>query len=133
VAEFRRGRGLMKDAERGLWHLIWEINSILRAGQPVPAEWRAAAAKEKEGAWPRPILKLYLGESTPEDLIKSTEGRRDDERYLMLCEAYYQLGVWYLARKDRATARSYFEKSRAIGVLNYTEHEAAGHELARLR
>jgi lipoprotein NlpI/transglutaminase-like putative cysteine protease len=133
VAEFRRGRGLMKDAERGLWHLIWEINSIVRAGQPVPAEWREAAAKEKEGAWPRPILKLYLGESSPEALIRSTEGRRDDERYLMLCEAHYQLGVWYLARKDRAAARSHFEKARAFGVLNYTEHEAAGHELARLK
>jgi transglutaminase-like putative cysteine protease/lipoprotein NlpI len=133
AAEFHRGWDTLKDAERRTWHLIWGINSLARAGKPIPADWRAAAEKEKEGAWPRPILKLFLGDSKPEDLIRSTEGRRDDERYLMLCEAYYQIGIYYLTRKDRATARSYFDKVLATGVLNYTEYEGAGHELAQLK
>jgi lipoprotein NlpI/transglutaminase-like putative cysteine protease len=133
AAEFRRGWSTMKDAERRTWHLIWGITSQARGGLPISADWKAAAEKEKDGAWPRPILKLWLGESKPEDLLKSTEGRRDDERYLMLCEAYYQIGMYHLWRKEPALARAAFEKSLATGVLNYTEYEAAGHELAKLK
>ena len=133
AAEFRRGWSTLKDAERRTWHLIWGIDSLARAGLPIPADMREAAAKEKDGAWPRPVLKMFLGESKPEDLIRGTEGRRDDERYLMLCEAYYQIGVYHLARKDLPAARASFEKVLATGVLNYTEYEGAGHELARLK
>ena len=52
---------------------------------------------------------------------------------MTLAEAYFYLGEHYLDTGDNKTARSYFEKTRGLGVITYTEHISAQFELSRLK
>ena len=52
---------------------------------------------------------------------------------MALAEAYFYVGEHYLAARETGTAQSYFEKTRDLGVIIYTEHISAELELARLK
>jgi lipoprotein NlpI len=51
---------------------------------------------------------------------------------MALAEGYFYLGQRYLILGDKAKAQEYFEKTRQLDVIIYTEHTAAGFELRRL-
>jgi lipoprotein NlpI len=92
-------------------------------------------AKETDahGEWPRPALAMLTGALSPEDLLKQLDEKKGDDRQMALSEGYFYLGEHYLIVGDGKTAQSYFEKARDQGVIIYTEHVAAGHELRRLK
>jgi lipoprotein NlpI len=50
-----------------------------------------------------------------------------------LAEAYFYIGEHYRLTGNAQLAQTYFEKTRALGVIIYIEHIAAGLELTRLK
>ncbi len=124
----------LADKETKLYCDLWLIPSYQRAGKTVPDELIKRAAAEPRGEWPRPALAMLAGAISPEDMLKFLDdAKKGDDRHMALAEGYFYLGQHYLAKGDRATAKAYFEKTRDLGVIVYTEHVAAGFELDRLK
>ena len=65
-------------------------------------------------------------------MLKLLERKSGDERTMALSEGYFYLGQYYLGRGDKAKAREYFDKTRRLNIIIYTEHVAAGFELRQL-
>lgn len=111
-----------------LWYL-WALQAARRA---LPDALRQELNAEASGAWPRPAYGLFTGMSTPEQVLAAAETMAGDERLLSLCEAYFNIGQYYLLKQDRLKAREFFEKTVATGMVMYAEYGNALLELQRL-
>jgi lipoprotein NlpI/transglutaminase-like putative cysteine protease len=104
-----------------------------RLGRPIPEAVAKRAAADPRGDWPRPALAMANGNLAPEEMLKLLDDKSGDERRMALAEAYFYVGQHYLSLGDKYKAREYFEKTRQLEVIIYTEHAAAGFELERLK
>lgn len=117
------------DAEGRLYNALWQSWTLRRLGKPLPEAIATQAAAEAAGEWPRPALAMLAGALSPEQVLQGIEAKAGDEKHMALAEAYFYVGQYYFAAGDKDKARDYFQKTRAMGVLPYTEHIAAGLEL----
>lgn len=120
------------DKETRTYIDIWAVIAHRRAGSSVPDAVAQRAATEAHGEWPRPGLAMLVGALSPADLLKVINQKSGDERHMALAEGYFYLAQDSLLRGDKNTAQSYLEKTRALGVIIYIEHVAAGFELQQL-
>lgn len=111
-----------------LWYL-WTLGS---AGLALSDALRQELNADAKGAWPRPAYGLFTGISTPEQVLAAADTMTGDERLLSLCEAYFNVGQYYLLKQDRLKAREFFEKTVATGMVMYAEYGNALLELRRL-
>ena len=111
---------------------LWYLRTLRAAGQALPATLRKELNAEASGAWPRPAYGLFTGISTPEQILAAVDNMTGNERLLAQCEAYFNIGQYYLARQNRIKAREFFEKTVATGMLMYAEYGDAVLELQRL-
>jgi lipoprotein NlpI/transglutaminase-like putative cysteine protease len=123
----------LADQETKIYCDIWLASAFGRLKKTLPDDVARRAAADARGEWPRAGLAMLTGAISPDDLLKTLEEKKGDERDMALAEAYFYLGEHYLVAGDNKTAQSYFEKTRGLGVIIYTEHIAAGLELARLK
>lgn len=123
----------LADKETRLYCDIWLVIAHGRLGKPVPADLAKRAAAEQRGEWPRAALAMLVGAMTPDDLIKTVDDKKGDDRQMALAEGYFFVGEHFLLAGDRKAAQSYFSKTRELGVIVYTEHITAGLELARMK
>lgn len=123
----------LADKETRLYCDIWLVIAQGRLGRPVPAELAKRAAAEQRGEWPRAALAMLVGAMTPDDLIKTVDDKKGDDRQMALAEGLFFVGEHFLLVGDRKAAQTYFNKTRELGVIVYTEHIAAGLELARMK
>lgn len=130
-ADFAKAAQLA-DNETKLTCEIWLVSSSARLGKPIPDAIVQQAAAEAHGEWPRPAVAMLTGAISPEEMLKQLDSKKGDERQMALAEGYFYLGLHYLAIGDNKTAQANFEKTRALEVVNYTEHIAARFELQRL-
>jgi lipoprotein NlpI len=121
------------DNESRMYSDLWLSWTLQRLGKPVPAAVAKRAAADPHGDWPRPALAMINGDLAPEEMLKLLDQKSGDERRMALAEGYFYLGQRYLALGDKSLAREYFEKTRQLDVIIYTEHAAAGFELQRLK
>lgn len=112
---------------------LWLAWTSRRLGRPVPDVVAKRAAAQPRGEWPRPALAVMTGRLTPEEMLKLIDEKRGDERHMALAEGYFYLGQYYLLQGDKALAAQYFEKTRGLQVVIYTEHAAAAFELQHLK
>ncbi len=110
---------------------LWQAQALQRLGLPLPAEVQAVATAEPGGAWPRPVLALFAGRLTPEQLLELIGRKTGDERELALAEGWFHIGEYRLSAKPPEAAREAFENARAQGITSSIEHAAAGFELQR--
>jgi lipoprotein NlpI len=122
----------LADAEARRYCELWLSWALLRAGKPLPEDMVKRATTEGQGAWPRPALAMMAGGVTPESLLAGLEAKAGDDRLMALAEGYFYVGQYHMTRGDQAKARDFFEKTRQLDVIMYTEHAAAGFELKRL-
>jgi hypothetical protein len=66
------------------------------AGTPIVEQLKINAKKVTTKSWPRPVLDLYLGHTTPEAVLAAATD--DDKR----CQAQYYIGEWHLLPRDLA-------------------------------
>jgi Flp pilus assembly protein TadD len=113
-------RALEKEPGDPYW-LLYRLTSLHRLGRPAGLPGLEGMAS---GAWPGPLLALYAGQLSADDVLvrADNEGRR--------AETLFQLGViaW---PQDRAEARRRWEEVAAGASPALIEHAAARHELAR--
>jgi lipoprotein NlpI/transglutaminase-like putative cysteine protease len=115
-----------------LYSELWLSWISQRLGQPIPPAIVKQAVADPRGEWPLPALAMITGHLSPEEMLKLIDAKSGDERRMALAEGYFYLGQHYLTLGDKAKAREYFEKTRQLEVIIYTEHVAAAFELQRL-
>ena len=125
--------GELADKENKVYCDIWLAAAYGRLGKPLPEGIISRAAAEAHGEWPRAALAMLTGAITPAGLLNTLAEKNGDDHQMALSEAYFYLGEHYLAAGDKGLAQTSFEKARDQGVIIYTEHIAAGLELARLK
>jgi lipoprotein NlpI len=123
----------LADKESRVYCDIWLVIAYARLGKPAPADLLKRATTEQRGEWPRAALAMVAGAMTPDDVIKSVDDKKGDDRQMALAEGYFYVGEHYLSAGDKKTAQTYFNKTRELGVIMYIEHIAAGLELARMK
>lgn len=133
AADFARAAADKQDESDRLYARLWQIWTLQRLKQPLPADAAADAARAPRGEWPRPALAMLAGALTPEQLLADIERtKKGDERELTLTEAWFYIGQHHLVAGRAPQARQAFEKARERGITMYIEHVAAGFELKRM-
>lgn len=131
AADYERS---LKTDPGNIYAALWFYLARQRAGR----DGRAALADYASGLdlfyWPGPVVSLYLGEASPEDVVLSAEDPFLDEKSQreQLCEAYFYVGQYHLLGGRAQAARDMFNKAIATGATDFVEYEAAQAELARL-
>ncbi|MGY3925783.1 lipoprotein NlpI [Aeromonas simiae] len=117
-----------EDPYRVLWLFLAEAK--LDADR-AKRNMRERYEKYHDSSWNWDLVRLYLGDLTPTQLmgnvIKGVKENRDlAER---LCETYFYLGKLELAKGNRKEAISYFKLALANNVYDFIEHRYALLEL----
>jgi lipoprotein NlpI len=120
------------DSETQAYVDIWLIHTLQRLGRPLP-DGLAKRAADAHGDWPRPALAMLVGKITPDEMLAMINAKNGDDRQMALAEAYFYLGQHYRAAGDEAKARAFFEKTRELGIIIFTEHIAAEFELRQMK
>ncbi len=123
----RRKDGLLNGVEAGFYAAL-----ASRAGRAVPPEILADAAAYPAGPWPRPVLAMYAGVMSPEEVVAAAEKLPGDARDYALDEAWFHIGQLKLSRGDNGGAEKAFRWFEANGLRNGAYYIVARGELARL-
>jgi tetratricopeptide (TPR) repeat protein len=94
-------------------------------GEGGTPELETNAARLKSTEWPYPVIELFLGRRSPEDILAAAAPK---ER----CAANFYAGDWYLARGNRDAARPLLEAAVHMCPRSFGEYFVAAGELKRL-
>ena len=85
--------------------------------------------------WATNIIDLFLGQVSESELLSSLlEGVTNQSTLTeRLCEAYFYLGKYHMAKGNNGRAANYFKLALSTNVYDYVEHRYARLELSRLR
>jgi lipoprotein NlpI len=113
------------------WAVLY-LHMARRAGQAT-SDLQASAAKLDKSEWPMTLIRLYLGEIGPDEVLaEAHRGKTVEIQRRRLCEAYFHLGQIALMRGDREEARRLFGLAADQESVGEWEHHWARAELARL-
>ncbi|HVN64647.1 MAG TPA: tetratricopeptide repeat protein [Candidatus Binataceae bacterium] len=112
--------------------VLWLYLSRARMGKKDTASHARYAAKVDRENWPGPIVALYFGDATPEQVaIAATKGDADAQREHG-CEAEFYLGEYALTRHDRDGAAKLLHQALETCPQSFLEYGAARSELLRM-
>jgi lipoprotein NlpI len=82
--------------------------------------------------WPAPVIRLYLGQSTPEAVLAAADDPDARTKNDRVCEANFYSGEWGLQRGDKEEATRLFRQAAANCSKAFVEYEGAAAELKAL-
>jgi hypothetical protein len=82
--------------------------------------------------WPGPLLSLYAGTATADDVFAAAKQGDTDAQKDQSCEAYFFVAEWHLDRKENAAAGPLLELAGSSCRRELPESHAAHAELKRL-
>jgi len=101
LVDFKRAAALKpKSAYVALWI------DILAHRDHLPRELAAHATQLDMGGWPAPIVRLYLGQATQDDVIDADDDRDKKVKTEKLCTAYFLAANWPWAAVHRRKGRA---------------------------
>lgn len=115
-------------AVRRGYPLVWLALDLRRQGQDTAPVATSYAQDDWPTEWPRPLIDMVLGKTTPDAAIAAAKATKNPAE--SLCEAYFYIGEQYAAAGDEKQARSYWQKARDQGVVEYIEDVGARLRLA---
>ena len=83
-------------------------------------------------AWPAPVVRLYLGQLTPEALLAAADNPDAKTKANQLCEANFYIGEWDLQQGKKDDATALFRSAAADCPKDFIEREGAEAELKAL-
>jgi lipoprotein NlpI len=110
---------------------IWLYLATRRMGEDGRAAVSGLTARGDLAQWPGPALLLFMGESTPQQVLAAAWSFDPKTEVLNLCEAWFFLGHHYLLEGQAERAREAFENAVATGVKYYLEYKFSRIELAQ--
>jgi tetratricopeptide (TPR) repeat protein len=115
-----------KDAYVALWRDIADKRS------KQPSSLAAAVSQLDMTKWPAPVIRLYLGETTPEAVLAAADDPAPAIKKDQLCEANFFTGEIALQRGDKDEAVQLFRFSASNCPKDYVQSDAAVAELKAL-
>ena len=106
------------------YFLLWQAMTAQRIGAHDPV--RFAQLTAPLDGWPKPLLDLFAGRASPEDVLRAAS-RNPNQK----CEADFYIGEWQLSRGDAGTAKTLFQTAAAECPRDYIAFDAAQRELKR--
>jgi lipoprotein NlpI len=85
---------------------MWLYLGRAKAGTDGKAELKTNAAALDLSKWPGPVIQLYLGQGTPEDVLRAA-GSDNDHR----CEYSFYVGEYRALHGDRPEALALFRSA----------------------
>jgi lipoprotein NlpI len=111
--------------------IIWREIVARRSDQ---ASRLSEAAKQLDATkWPAPIVNLFLGTMTPEQVLGAANDADPMKKKAQLCEANFYIGERALQSGSRDEALKLFEQASADCPKTFIEKQAADVELSALR
>jgi lipoprotein NlpI len=113
-----------------LYAALWLDIAERRSGQPGTLE--KASAKLDLKAWPGPIVRLFLGRTSPEQALAAANHANPRTKRTRVCELNFYAGELALAQGNKAEARRLLEMAVADCPPGLIETTSARAELAAL-
>ncbi len=110
--------------------VIWEDLSFARAGRSDPRFAHNVAALNPK-AWPAPVVKLFLGTATPQDVEAAATSGDATSLQGQRCEAAFYVGEWYVLHGQTNAARDRFARAKSVCPHTFSEYFGALAELGR--
>lgn len=82
--------------------------------------------------WPGQVIALYLGRTSPEQVLAATADRDEKRRRELECEAFFYIGQYHLLKGRRPKAAEFFRKAVETGVTDFIEYQSAKVQLKRM-
>ena len=121
------------DLEPGIYSAIWLYLARKRADIPGERTLAREAGTSGAGAWPAPVVALYLGTASP-DAVNRAAVHSDSARQRELrCEASFYIGQWHVLRGAPDAAAPLFREAESLCSRSFIEREGAVAELRRAR
>ena len=121
------------DLEPGIYSALWLFLARKRADIPGERTLAREAGTSGAGAWPAPVVALYLGKATPE-VVNGAAVHADPARQRDLrCEASFYVGQWHVLRGASDAAAPLFKEAERLCARSFIEREGAVAELRRGR
>jgi tetratricopeptide (TPR) repeat protein len=79
----------------------------------LPSQYTQAISRLDMTRWPAPILRLYLGQLTPEDVLAAADDADAKTKQRQLCESDFFIGQLTLRRHDKDKAVRLFQQVAA--------------------
>ncbi len=120
------------DPYRLLWLYITEVQNDPIAALQLLRERRQFVSDD---VWARVLIEFYLDEVNEAEVIAKLleDVNSQTELNNRLCEAYFYIGKYHLARGNDFIARNYFKLSLSTNVYEFVEHKYSRVELSNLR
>jgi len=111
---------------------LWVHIARGKEGDSRVEELRRNAAKVNLNEWPGPVLALYLGEATL-DQVRSAAARGEAKtQEEQNCQAAFYIGEYELQRKNETNARRLLKTAAERCAKDLIEQRAAVSELRRI-
>ena len=123
---------LLRTNPSDIYRVIWLYLARERAGENGMVEMVGYAERIDVSRWPGPVIKLFLGQAGPREVMESLKGLSGDKRREQQCEALFYLGQYYMIEGNAEAAVSLFRRTLDTGVTKFNEYIGAKAELERL-
>src|SRR5271157_2720966 len=107
--------------------VMWLYLSRAKAGTDGKDELKTNAAALNLSNWPGPVIQLYLGQSTPENVSRAA-GSKSDQK----CEYSFYVGEYRALRGERPEARALFRSASDACPKDFVEYIPSLIELKEL-
>jgi len=120
-------------APEDAYAVLWLHLARTFAGQDDAIEFSGNAGKLDRGAWPGPVIDLYLGLARPEKVrIAAVAAKDSGTLRTQSCEADFYIGAYDLLHGARADARRLLQEATVRCAPSSVEYGAAKSQLKRL-
>jgi lipoprotein NlpI/transglutaminase-like putative cysteine protease len=128
-------QAVLKDSaavQRG-YPLLWLGLAVQRSGGNVKATLQPYTDAGLSDAWPRPLIDMELGKTTPEAAIAAAKVADAAKTRDQTTEAYFYTAEESLIDGDRSTASINYRLASTVGDASLLESSAAKQRLAELK
>jgi tetratricopeptide (TPR) repeat protein len=81
---------------------LWLSITLSRKPVAVPADIVSRFSAADLSKWPGPLVSLYLGKATPDDVAQAVKKADVDDQHEEVCSAHFFLGEWLRMHQDAA-------------------------------
>jgi lipoprotein NlpI len=113
--------------------VLWLELSRVRAGALDPKVGAHDVEQLRNDDWPLPLIKMFVGETKPDDMALAASHGDSDKIANQQCEADFYVAEWWLAHNDSASARPLLETASQKCPKNFVEYAEAKFELSTLK
>ena len=131
IRDFSATLALTKGEFRLYTHL-WMYIARSKADKNAAGNLARDSQDDNLSFWPGALVRYYLGTMNEAQVLRAIESGPANTLQERRCAGYFFLGEHAALRGDSDTARKYFEKTLATGVIKLRQFDAARRELAKL-